>query len=39
MSMRDTGKGDTQWETKARRIRTRVGNRRSTNRNKKKKGS
>jgi hypothetical protein len=33
--MNETGKGDTQWETKARRIRTRVRNRRQTNRTKK----
>jgi len=31
------GKGDTQWETKARRIRTRGKNRRQTDRTKKQK--
>jgi hypothetical protein len=33
--MNETRKGDTQWETKARRIRTRVRNRSRTDRTKK----
>jgi hypothetical protein len=35
--MNDNRKGETQWETKARRIRTRVRNRRPTDRTKKQK--